>query len=185
MLLFNARDNPDIKRVPLGEKEIDGQCVVGFHIEIRGVDMNLWGDPKTGQPVRVEMTWGMDGNMRAAMSDFVFNADMDESLFSVEPPAGYAVQYQKVDASPDKEKDLIEMFREYAKLTGAFPDSLDFMTATNKFWTKLNVQEMWNNLRMQYEIIIPGTGTPNECGNANMRNKNRSSRSGCSRSRTR
>jgi outer membrane lipoprotein-sorting protein len=163
MLLVDARDKPDIKREPLGEKEIDGRRVVGFHVDIRGVDMNLWGDPKTGQPVRVEMITGMGGNMKSTMSDFVFNADMDESLFSVKPPAGYTIQHQKVDASPDMEKDLVEMFREYTNLTGGvFPETLDFMTVTSKFWTKFNVQEMWNQLQIQCESIAPGTGTPNE-----------------------
>ena len=79
-------------------------------------------------PVRVEMTMGIDGNLKATLSDFVFNANLDESLFSIEPPAGYTVRHEKVDVSPDEEKDLIEMFRQYTTLTGgAFPKSLDMM----------------------------------------------------------
>ena len=53
--------------------------------------MSLWGDPKTGLPVRIEMTMAMMPNVKITMSDFEFNVDMDESLFSVEPPAGYEV----------------------------------------------------------------------------------------------
>ena len=62
--------------------------------------MNLWGDPKTGLPVRLEMTAGMDGSTKVTASDFVFNADMDESLFSVEPPAGYTVRHPEIDTAP-------------------------------------------------------------------------------------
>lgn len=125
-ILLDARDKPGIKREPLGEKEIDGRRVVGFRVKMVGTELSLWGDPKTGLPVRVEQTVGLYGNTRVTMSDFVFNVPMDESLFSVEPPAGYTVQNQTVDASPATEKDLIGTFRIYCELCGGvFPDSLD------------------------------------------------------------
>jgi hypothetical protein len=92
-------------------------------------------------------------------SDFVFNADMDESLFSVEPPAGYTVRNQKTDGSPTEEKSLIEMFREYSELFGgAFPDSLDQTTMTI-FWKEANIQMNIQNL---WERLAPGIGKPNE-----------------------
>ena len=31
-LLLDARDKPDVKREPLGEKDIDGRHVIGFRI---------------------------------------------------------------------------------------------------------------------------------------------------------
>ncbi len=75
------------------------------------------------------------------MSDFVFNVEMDESLFSVEPPVGYTVQNMKVDVSPPEEKDLIATFREYGKLSGgAFPDSLDLQTILEMVGKKLATQ---------------------------------------------
>ena len=94
-LLLDAREKPDVKRESLGEKEIDGRRVIGFrftHPRLYRMVMNLWGDPKTGLPVRIETTMASPtSNVKVTMSDFVFNADMDESLFSVEPPAGYKV----------------------------------------------------------------------------------------------
>jgi hypothetical protein len=93
--------------------------------------MSLWGDPKTGLPVRIEATVAMMPNAKITMSDFEFNVAMDESLFSVEPPAGYKVtevQDHMIDDSPKKERDLIEMFRYYGKWNGKrFPDLLDMM----------------------------------------------------------
>jgi outer membrane lipoprotein-sorting protein len=128
-ILLDARDKPDVKREPLGEKDIDGRRVVGFRVSSRGMVASLWGDPKTGVPVRAEATMAMFPNVKTTMSDFVFNVDMDESLFSTEPPAGYTVQNMKVDVSPAEEKDLTAAFREYSQLTGgAFPDSLDMAT---------------------------------------------------------
>jgi len=125
-LLLDARDKPDVKREPLGEKEIDGHRVVGFRVNTNGAVVSLWGDPKTGLPVRVEVTTAMHPDVKSTMSDFVFNLPMDESLFSIDPPPGYTVQNQKVDVSPAEEKDLIGTFRIYSELSGgAFPDSLD------------------------------------------------------------
>jgi outer membrane lipoprotein-sorting protein len=148
-----------VEHESLGEKEIDGRKVVGFHIFSQPHDLILWGDPKTGLPVRVEMTSGIEGSVKATFSDFVFNVDMDESLFSLEPPAGYTVRNvrnAKTDHSPEEEKDLIETFREYSKLSdGAFPDSLDFLTTTTKAGLRMSTQKMW-------EDFAPGKGKPNE-----------------------
>ena len=126
-ILLDARDKPDVKREPLGEKDIDGRRVVGFRVSSRGSVVSLWGDPKTGLPVRAETTMAMYPNMKTTMSDFVFDVDMDESLFSVEPPAGYElIKAPTLDASPAEEKDLLETFRRYSELSGgAFLDSLD------------------------------------------------------------
>jgi outer membrane lipoprotein-sorting protein len=124
----------DFRFEPLGEREFDGCRAMGFRISVKdGRSQDLWGDPKTGLPVRVEMS--ANNNTKVVISDFVFNADMDESLFSVEPPAGYTVDYQKADTRPHEEKDLIEMFRQYTKLChGVFPDSLDSDKVTWTFW---------------------------------------------------
>ena len=116
-------------------------------------------------PVRVEMTMGMDGNMKMAMSGFVFNADMDNSLFSVEPPAGYTVDHQKTDTSPDEEKDLIEMFRQYSQFIGDFPESLELTAVSTAFWTKAQFYRQWQRvatgqgaankkLRHKYEELL-------------------------------
>jgi len=159
-LLQIARDNKN-KNVlceRLGEKEIDGRRVVGFRIRgDRGPAMDLWGDPKTGMPVRVEMTMGMDGKMKVTLSDFVFDVDMDESLFSVEPPAGYTVRNEKADSSAneEEEKDLIGMLREYSNWIGDFPDSLDLMRTSEAFWKKAQIHRQW-------ERVAPGKGKANQ-----------------------
>lgn len=130
-LLLDARDTPDVKREALGEKDIDGRRVVGIRISLPAGVFRVWGDPKTGLPVRIEATVAIMPNVKMTISDFAFNVDMDESLFSVEPPAGYEViQVQRTpsDESPSEEEDLIAMFRYYSELSGGrFPDLLDMM----------------------------------------------------------
>ena len=87
----------------------------------RGITLSLWGDPKTGQPVRTEMTMAMHANVKSTLSDFTFNVDMDESLFSTEPPPGYTVQNEKMNVSQPEEKDLLKTFRTYSELSGGAP----------------------------------------------------------------
>jgi outer membrane lipoprotein-sorting protein len=139
--LADARDRPDWIREPLREKTIDGRRLVGYRLTGHGMIWELWGDPKTRMPVRIETSTPSNPNRKPAIySDFVFNADLDESLFSLEPPAGYKVQKQTMDASPAQEKDLIETFRRYAQLRGGtLPDRLDLSVFTKLFqkdWAK-------------------------------------------------
>jgi outer membrane lipoprotein-sorting protein len=91
--LADARDQPKWIRQPLGEKVIDGRPLVGYRLTGDGMICDVWGDPKTGMPVRLENSAPSNPNMKPTIySDFVFDADLDESLFSLEPPAGYKVQ---------------------------------------------------------------------------------------------
>jgi outer membrane lipoprotein-sorting protein len=139
--LAEARDQPDWIRESLGEKVIDGRRLAGFRLTGRGMICDLWGDPKTGLPVRIETSAPGNPNAKPSIwSDFVFNANLDESLFSMEPPAGYKVQKQTVDVSPAQEKDLVETLRRYSQLSGgALPDQLDVFAFTKLFqedWAK-------------------------------------------------
>lgn len=157
-----AENKPGIEHKSLGEKEIDGRKVVGFRISSQPHDLILWGDPETSLPVRVEMTSGIEGSMKAKLSDFAFNADVDESLFSLEPPADYKVTVRNVqpDASPPEEGDLIAMFREYSSLCdGSFPDSLDPLTTTTIVGKKASIQMVSQNL---WDELAPAKGKPTD-----------------------
>ena len=72
----------------LGKKEIDGKSAAGFRARKNGMDWTIWVDQKTELPVRVELTYS---GIHTLMSNFVFNEPIDESLFSLTPPAGYKV----------------------------------------------------------------------------------------------
>lgn len=128
--------NPKVKREALGEKQIDGHLTVGYRLTMPDRMIILWGDPKAGLPIRIEERFvasdperfvaerGSTAKSAMTMSDFVFNVPLDESLFSLEPPAGFTVLRGGVDASEPGEKDLVEALRCYSDLFGgAFPDS--------------------------------------------------------------
>lgn len=137
-MLLDARSKPDVEREALGGMILNGRSVVGFRVSGKGMVVSIWGDPKTGLPVSVEMRSAMSPNTKTTMSDFVFNVDLDESLFSVAPPSGYAVQNMNVDVSQPEEQDLIATFREYHELSGGvFPDSLDLQEISQVVGEKL------------------------------------------------
>jgi len=75
-----APNSPDVKRELLGEKDIDGRHVSGFRMTTPIEVIEVWGDPKTGMPVRIdeeraELFPGM--KMKMTVSDFELNVDLE------------------------------------------------------------------------------------------------------------
>lgn len=115
--LWNLRDGTEKS---LGEKEIDGQPAVGFQVQQEGKDYQceivVWAHAETGRPIRVEITIynpeDSSQSMTMVMSRFDLDAELDEELFSLEPPEGYTMAYQKTleetitdtESTPEAEK---------------------------------------------------------------------------------
>ena len=74
----------------LGERLLDGRKTVCFVLRGNYIDMTVWADPDTRRPVRVEAK-GVDdwGWLKWVVKDIAYNVELDESLFSLEAPAGY------------------------------------------------------------------------------------------------
>jgi outer membrane lipoprotein-sorting protein len=125
-ILRETENKPELKREPLGEKEIQGKRVTGYRITYHEDLWELWGDPKTGLPVLVELT---QHQIKRTWSDFEFNVDLDESLFSTVAPSPYKMV--EMDVLPGTENDVIDTLRAYSEIfNGVFPDSLG-LEATN------------------------------------------------------
>jgi hypothetical protein len=129
----------------LGEKEIDGRHVIGFR-SLTAPDgvIEVWGDPKTGMPVRIDQTMSLSHSMKIKLtvSNFELNVDLDESLFSVEPPAGYKVTIVHQTDGPPGESGLIETFQWYGVFSdGKLPDSLD-LQKIEEFYDRKNCREL-------------------------------------------
>ena len=123
---------PETKREVLGDSEIDGRRTVGYRFTEPGRITTLWADPDNLLPIQIEEVSRMHPNMRVILTDFVYNVDLDESLFDVEPPAGYAVFRRTVpkESTPSGENDLVELFRQYRENgKDTFPDTVDFRAA--------------------------------------------------------
>jgi len=128
--LQEAQDTEDESVQFLGEKEINGLTVIGYHVQKPAVDITVWADPQTKLPVEMTNT---SGPTTYTMTDIVFNVELDESLFSLEIPEEYTIRTMQVDASKPTEKDLIELFRIWAEhMDGNLPSVLD-LNATMEF----------------------------------------------------
>jgi outer membrane lipoprotein-sorting protein len=115
----------------LGNRQMDGRRVVGYRMTTPGQTTVLWGIEEPGQPVRIEFSSEMMPKTKIIMTDFEFNAELDESLFSVEVPSGYEIRSASMDRSPVEEKDLLEALRLHCELSdGAFPETLPMKAQT-------------------------------------------------------
>jgi Predicted periplasmic protein (DUF2092) len=124
--LRNFRGKPD---ADLGEKMIDGRPTRGFRFSEGGWNNVVWVDTKTNLPVRMEnkTTLNAEGAKTIVLTDFVFDAPLDAALFSMTPPEGYTTHTTAVakPAAAPVEKDLVDLFAEYAKSSGGrFPNDL-------------------------------------------------------------
>ena len=115
------QNNPDVSVEQLGEKEIDGRVVTGFWAKNPDGEVTVWADTETALPVRIEQTWRQ---MQFVYTDFQFDIEMDESLFSMEIPEGYSeLPSGTLGIGSSSEKDLVETLRTWAEviLDGTFP----------------------------------------------------------------
>lgn len=124
--LRNFRGKPD---ADLGVREIDGRTARGFRFTGGGHDNVVWVDTQNNLPVRMEnkSVLNAGGVTTFVLNDFVFDAPLDEALFSTTPPEGYKIQTVALPkaASAPVEKDLVDLFGEYAERSGGrFPADL-------------------------------------------------------------
>ena len=110
----------------LGEKTIGGRKAFGFRLVSAGMAQTFWGDPATGQILRVESVYNGPPKMEVVMTDFEFDVQLDEKLFSLDVPEDYQSKTISVDASPPTEVDFIASLRKVSDVSGGeFPPSLD------------------------------------------------------------
>jgi outer membrane lipoprotein-sorting protein len=130
MRILKAKPFDDESVEFLGEKEIDGITAIGYHVQKPGLDATVWADSETKMPIQIEV---FQDPMTIAMSNIVFNVELDEKLFIPEVPEGYDVKILRKDMSEPKEEDFIESFRIWAEhMDGNFPSKMH-MSAVNEF----------------------------------------------------
>jgi hypothetical protein len=121
-LVREGSSSPGEKVESLGKKEIDGRVVVGFRIRSNMADQALWADPQTARLVRVDIDMP-NINGHGVMSNFRYDMELDPSLFSLEPPAGYTVN--NMQATMPVEDDLVNVLRLIAEHNdGTFPAAI-------------------------------------------------------------
>jgi len=95
-VFLNPPENIPSDAQSLGTKQIDNRQAIGFRLQKKddgtypwsGDITDIWVDAKTRLLVMLEIK-AADGSCLFRLTDFVFNEDLDDSLFSLEPPPGY------------------------------------------------------------------------------------------------
>jgi len=125
------KNDPDYTVKELGRKQLDGKEVVGFFARYPKadpyIDITIWADVDTKLPVRIETnTETKEGQIRRVTKNMKFDIPLEEDLFSMEVPAGYAVWDAKNLDVHAAEAKFIEGLRLIAESfnNGFFPDGV-------------------------------------------------------------
>ncbi len=123
------------KGEPIGERAFGKVQTQGFRVKDDPhyiFELTMWVDPQTRLPVQVEIT-GKAGDkpFHSTIRDFELDPKLDDSLFSQDPPQGYA--FSRLTLSDPNDKDdgspeaaVGKLLRDFAeKSAGAFPKRLD------------------------------------------------------------
>ncbi len=122
-IVTRLNDRPDLPVQNLGRQEIDGRTAIGFQVSEGNTQLTIWADPKTGLPMRIEV---LQGQSFTILKNIEFDVPVDDSLISMDIPAGYTLQEGQLAMRDFSEQDFVETLRLWVQLVldGQFPDNL-------------------------------------------------------------
>ncbi|MBN1974790.1 MAG: hypothetical protein JW787_14210 [Sedimentisphaerales bacterium] len=143
-LVSELEIDPNFVVEDLGQLEIDGRQAVGFIATSPKMEVVLWADIKTAQPIRIEQR---GQQMNAICKNFNFDVQMDDSFFSLDIPEDYRPVELQMDFTPGTEEEFIEGLRIRAEYIndGFFPEDISieyFIRNTDIFGRKLDRLEV-------------------------------------------
>ncbi|MEJ2702282.1 MAG: DUF2092 domain-containing protein, partial [Sedimentisphaerales bacterium] len=126
-MIERLRTLPERADEMLGQRTVDGRVVQGFRVTEESEIDTVWIDTKTLELVSVEREFVNVPGVSAVLTDFQFDVDLDDALFSLTPPDGYTRVEVQVDASDTGESDVIEYLRLWTTWTKdhTFPPTLN------------------------------------------------------------
>jgi hypothetical protein len=152
----------------MGTKEIGGIKAAGYGVSTSGMSFVIWADPGKQQVLLVEYEMENMKGMKGEMSDFDFDAQIDDSLFSLDPPKGYTLtDGQALKMAEPSEEAFIKFLRKYAEETegNLFLPSLDTAgmmkavqlrkkTAPNPPMSEFMKQNQENTLGLMFAMMM-------------------------------
>lgn len=122
---------------PVGKRKIGDVQADGYRVDVDGIEWTVWLDADRKFPLLMETTFRVqDRDMPATLSDFRLDPRLEDSLFRLDPPEGYALR--KIDVPlAFREEALVNLLRLYADASGgAFPPKPDDTAAFQKRFPK-------------------------------------------------
>jgi len=134
--LQSLKDKPDRE---LGNKTLEGKKVRGFEATYGTMKFSIWVDVATGRLVQIEYD-SQPNSQHVTMTEFQFDEQLDESLFSFEAPAGYEVRNMELaPAAAGGEESLLIVLQSFAEKSGGeFPKNLTSFREMNDLFSKGN-----------------------------------------------
>ncbi len=89
-LIASALESEDELVESLGQRRVDGVDAIGYRLKgpAHHGEITVWADPATGQPILIERDMKQQ-NQSVLLTNIAFGIELDDSLFSVEPPREY------------------------------------------------------------------------------------------------
>ena len=88
----------------LGHVELDGKSVLKLESEKNGRVTTIWIDPKTNYPVQIEHKWPGQERSPILYTEIKIDVELDDELFSLEPPEDYELEIDSGTWPKDKSK---------------------------------------------------------------------------------
>ncbi len=88
----------------LGNVELNGKIVLKIQSTGEGLIYTIWIDPKTNYPVQIELKLPEQNFIPILYTSIQIDTELDDKLFSLEPPEGYEFKYKDVAKREDSHK---------------------------------------------------------------------------------
>jgi len=93
----------------LGSVKLDGQSVRLLRSRTDKRITTVWINPETGYPVQIEQKWTDPNWPPVKWASIQIDTDLDDELFSLEPPEGYTLSVKESDLPDDKAKMMTKI----------------------------------------------------------------------------
>lgn len=93
----------------LGREKLDGRTVRMLQSRKDSRTTTVWIDPETNLPLQIELKWTDNSREPVMYGSIQIDSELDDGLFSLEPPGGFTVTVDKSDWPDDKGKMLARM----------------------------------------------------------------------------
>jgi len=122
----------------LGIEALNGKDMLKYKYRKPDGHYVLWLDPDSQLPVKAVIADVADSskvNAKLEMTDFVWNPELDESLFSLDIPEGYDLEREKISLSDNLRKaqeGIVTMLGFYVRLNeNEFPEEFNVLVFTS------------------------------------------------------
>ncbi len=155
-IVTRLNNRPDLPVKHLDRQTIDGRDVLGLEVREDNTQLTIWADARTTLPIRIEVQQGQSSTI---LKNIEFDVPVEDSLVSMDVPAGYTLHETTLDMRQFSEQDFIESLRLWAQLVldGKFPTDLrleDLMGQMRQIGEKIDRLDVPGEEKMQLGLKL-------------------------------